>query len=78
VGLLVAVCGILAYNAGIMTPRIESMQGDVAEADADARIKAAFDSYHATSVRLAQANLMLVLALTLEIAAYRGGREPPT
>lgn len=77
-GLVIAACGILAYNAGVMTPRIESMQGDVAGADADARVKAAFDSYHATAVRLAQANLMLVLALTLEIAVFRGGREPQT
>ncbi len=74
-GLVAAACTILAYNAGVMTPRIESMQSDVADADTDAKIKAAFDSYHATAVRLAQANLMIVLALTLEISAYRGGRE---
>lgn len=74
-GLAAAACAILAYNAGVMTPRIESMQGDVAGADADAKVKAAFDSYHATAVRLAQANLLIVLTLALEIAAYRGGKE---
>lgn len=74
-GLAAAAGAILAYNAGVMTPRIESMQGDVAGADADARIKSAFDSYHSTAVRLAQANLLIVLALTLEIAAYRCRRE---
>lgn len=74
-GMVVAVCGILAYNAGVMTPRIESMQGDVAGADVDARVKAAFESYHATAVRLAQANLLIVLVLTLEIAEYRVARE---
>jgi len=74
VALVAAACAILAYNAGVMTPRIESMQGDVAGADADAKVKAAFDSYHATAVRLAQANLVIVLALALEIAAYRVGK----
>ena len=66
--ILAVAVGLMLYSAMVMTPKIADMQSDIAGPDAEAAVKAAFDSFHATAVRIAQIVMVLVLALNLEMA----------
>ncbi len=59
---------IFIYGATVLTPKIVNLQSTVAGTDPEAAVKAAFDAFHETSVRLSKINLVVVLALTLSLA----------
>lgn len=69
--LIIFATGLMLYGAIVMTPTIESRQADIAAPDSEAAVKAAFDAYHATAVRLAQAVMVIVLILNIEMAMPR-------
>lgn len=59
---------IFIYGATVLTPKIVNLQSSVAGADPEAAVKAAFDAFHETSVRLSKINLGVVLVLALSLA----------
>lgn len=59
---------MLGYSALVLTPQILNLQETVAGADADAATRAAFDTFHQTSVLIAKMNLGLVFLLSLLIS----------
>lgn len=66
---LIAIAGALfAYSALVMTPGILGLQETVAGENAEVAVKAAFDSFHETSVRIAKVNLILVFSIALSLA----------
>lgn len=67
--LTVAACALLGYSVGVLTPGIVDLQSSVAESDAAA--KAVFDRFHATAVRIAKANLLIVFVVSLDLAVDR-------
>lgn len=76
-GIIVVASGLMLYSAMVMTPKIANMQADIASPDAEAAVKAAFDAFHATAVRIVQAVMVLVLILNIEMAMpRRDGRLP--
>ncbi len=54
---------ILAYSGAVLTPKIAGLQSAVAGADPDAAVRAIFDDFHVTAVRLSKINLGLVAIL---------------
>lgn len=74
--MIAAAGGLFAFSALVMTPRILGLQETVAGENAEVAVKAAFDSFHETSVRIAKVNLVLVLAIVMSLAM--GGRREAT
>lgn len=66
--ILALAVALMLYSAMVMTPQIANMQADITAPDAEAAVKAAFDSFHTTAVRIAQIVMVLVLALNLEMS----------
>ena len=76
-GIILVAAGLMLYSATVMTPKIANMQADIAAPDAEAAVKAAFDAFHATAVRIAQAVMVLVLILNIEMAMQQRDRRLP-
>ncbi len=55
-----------------MTPKIVALQPTLITGESDAAVKAAFDDFHQTAVRLSQASLLVVLTIVLEMAWPQG------
>lgn len=68
-GLTLAAACVLAYSGAVLTPKIAGLQSAVAGADADAAVRAVFDDFHESAVRLSKINLCLV-AVLLGTLAY--------
>lgn len=66
--LIAAAAGLMLYSAWTLTPRILDLQPILAGPDPDSAMRAAFDQFHATSVRIAQALLLLLVIVNLELA----------
>ena len=76
-GMIVAAAVLMLYSAMVMTPKIANMQSDIAAPDTEAAVKAAFDAFHATAVRITQAVMVLVLILNIEMAMPQHERRSP-
>lgn len=76
-GVILGAAGLMLYSATVMTPKIANMQADISAPDAEAAVKAAFDAFHATAVRVAQAVMVLVLILNIEMAMQQRDRRLP-
>ncbi len=63
--------GFLVYSVQFLSPQILAMQDDVAGANSDAEIRAAFDEFHESAVFVSKVNLALV-SLTLIGLAWSG------
>lgn len=76
--LILLAVGLLIYSARVLTPRILDLQGAVASVDPDSAVKAAFDRFHATSVRVSQALLLILAIVNVEMAlpTHRVGSPP--
>lgn len=59
---------LMLYSTMVMTPQILNLQPLLAEPDADAAVRAAFEAFHSTAVRVSQALLLLLLLINLEMA----------
>lgn len=74
--LMAGAASLFLYSAMELTPQIVNLQSEVAGVDAEAAAKAAFDSFHESSVRIAKINLVLVLAIVLSLATHRRPTTP--
>ena len=70
-GLIVAAAGLLAYSVRVLTPQITDLQPALQSADPDVAMKAAFDKFHSTAVRISKINLILLLVIVVEMALPR-------
>jgi len=65
--LIIAAAGLVLYLA-TLTPKIADFQPALASARPDAEVRAVFQHFHKTAVRVAQIELFLVLVLVMEMA----------
>ncbi|MBI5764980.1 MAG: DUF4149 domain-containing protein [Planctomycetes bacterium] len=70
--LIAAAVTLMLVSVLYMTPKIVALQPTLSSAESDAAVKAAFDEFHQTAVRLSQASLLFVLAIVLEMAWPQG------
>ncbi|HKQ50046.1 MAG TPA: DUF4149 domain-containing protein [Phycisphaerae bacterium] len=68
ISLIVLATGLLAYHVALLTPKIVDFQPLLARPDAEEAIRAAFQEFHRTAVRVSQALLVVVAAITIEMA----------
>jgi len=66
--MILSAVGLLIYSAWVLTPRILDLQTAVASANPDAAVKAVFDEFHRTAVRVSKINLLLLAAIVLSLA----------
>lgn len=66
--LIVVATGLLAYHVVVLTPKIVDFQPLLAQPDAEEAIRAAFQEFHRTAVRVSQALLVIVATITIEMA----------
>lgn len=66
--LTAAAAGLMLYSTWMLTPQILDLQPILAGPDPDTAMRAAFDQFHATSVRISQALLALLVIVNLEMA----------
>ncbi len=66
-GLIVIAGGLLTYNVAVLTPKIIDMQPLLARPDAEKAIRAAFQDFHNTAVRVSQTMLFVLLFITIEM-----------
>lgn len=76
-GIILVAAGLMLYSAMVMTPSITFRQADLAVGAPDSAVKAAFDAFHAAAVRIAQAVMVLVLILNIEMAMPQHDRRSP-
>lgn len=60
-----------------MTPKIAALQPTLIIGETDTAVKAAFDDFHKTAVRLSQASLLVVLTIVVEMAWPPGKKANP-
>lgn len=65
--------GMLIYSVQFLTPKIASMQKDVATAADESAVRKSFDEFHESAVRVAKINLSLLVLVTLSL----GWSGPP-
>lgn len=65
---------LLLYSVSVLTPKITNLQSAVASADPDTAIKAIFDDFHETAVRISKANLILVAMVLFSLAWLPKGK----
>lgn len=73
--LIAAAGGLLIYSVVEITPKILEMQDAVGRPDPEAAVRVIFDSIHATSVKIAKVNLLVVAILTISLGATRFPEE---
>jgi len=69
--LIAAAGGLLIYSVVEITPKILEMQAAVGQPNPETTVRAIFDSIHATSVKIAKVNLLVVAILTISLGAAR-------
>lgn len=65
--------GFLAYSVQFLTPKITSMQDEVATAETESKVRATFDEFHESAVLISKINLFLLAVLILSL----GWTGPP-
>lgn len=66
---------LLVYSAEFVTPKLLSMQDEVAQVEEGSAVQKKFDEIHESSVRVSGANLILLAILTLSIG-WAGPARP--
>lgn len=66
--LILLATGLLVYSASVLTPKITGLQSAVAGPDPEAAVKAIFDDFHETAVRISKINLILVAGIIFSLA----------
>ncbi|MCG8408570.1 MAG: DUF4149 domain-containing protein [Phycisphaerales bacterium] len=72
--LILLATGMLLYSVTVLTPKITNLQSAVGTPDPEAAVKAVFDDFHDTAVRISKVNLVLV-TLTLFSLAWPSKRK---